>query len=299
MLGMPFTTWEEFGAWLLGVPLRILLILVLAVVARWLVFRTIRGIESSMVERAERHQRGAFGRVLDAATGAEVERRRQRALTLGSLMRNIAVIAIFTVTFLTILAEFDVSLAPLLASAGVAGIALGFGAQELVKDFLAGIFMIVEDQYGVGDVIDAGEAVGTVEEVTLRVTRLRDASGVVWFIRNGQILRVGNTSLGYAMATIDIPVAYDEDPARVIPLLEQVADEVWADEEQREKLVEAPTVAGVESVSGGVMTLRIFAKCRPGEQWAMPRLIRQRVKVVLDEAGVRGPQITPYGPQQP
>ena len=233
MLRMPFTSWEEFGSWLLGPPLRIILIIVLALLARWLVFRAIKGVEAAMVGRAEQHQRGHFDRVLNAATGAEVERRRQRALTLGSLMRNIAAIVIFTVAFLTVLAEFDVSLAPLLASAGIAGIALGFGAQELVKDFLAGIFMIVEDQFGVGDVIDAGEATGTVEEVTLRVTRLRDATGVVWFIRNGEMVRVGNKSMGYAMATIDIPVAYDEDPARVIPLLEQVVEEVWADPEQQ------------------------------------------------------------------
>ena len=295
MLRMPFTSWEEFGNWLLGPPLRIVLIVVLALVARWLIFRTIKGVEAAMVGRAEQHQRGHFQRVLSAATGAEVERRRQRALTLGSLMRNVAAIVIFTVASLTVLAEFNVSLAPLLASAGIAGIALGFGAQELVKDFLAGIFMIAEDQYGVGDVIDAGEATGTVEEVTLRVTRLRDSTGVVWYIRNGEIVRVGNKSLGFAMATIDIPVAYDEDPARVIPLLEQVVQEVWADPDQQANLIEPPTVAGVESVSGGVMTLRIFAKCQPGEQWAMPRLIRQRVKTVLDDAGVRGPQVNPYG----
>jgi moderate conductance mechanosensitive channel len=298
MQRMPFTTWDDFATWLLGPPLRIVLVIVLALVARWLVFRAIAGVEATMVARAEEHQRGTVDRMLSVATGAEVERRRQRSLTLGSLLRNITVIVIFTVALLTVLAEFGVSLAPLLASAGIGGIALGFGAQALVKDFLSGIAMIIEDQYGVGDVIDTGEAVGTVEEVTLRVTRLRDASGVVWFIRNGEIIRIGNKSQGWAVATIDIPVAYDEDPARVIPLLNRVVEDVWNDPEQQDKLVEQPSVAGVESVSGGVMTLRIFAKCQPGEQWGLPRVIRQRVKAVLDEEGVRGPQINPYGPPQ-
>lgn len=294
---MPFSTWEEFGAWLLGPPLRVLLILLAALVLRWLVHRSIAGVEAAAASRAESNQRSSLGRVIDAATGADIERRKQRALTLGSLLRSIATFTIAAVAILTVMAEIGLPLGPLLASAGVGGVALGFGAQSLVKDFLSGTFMIIEDQYGVGDVIDTGEAVGTVEEVTLRITRLRDASGVVWFIRNGEIIRVGNQSHGWAVATIDVPVAYDEEPARVIPLLQQVVEQVWEDPEQRARLIEMPTVAGVESVSGGVMTLRIFAKCRPGEQWAVPRVIREQVKASLDRAGVRGPQITPNGPE--
>jgi small-conductance mechanosensitive channel len=294
---MPFDTWEELGAALLGAPLRIALIIIGAFVLRWLIHRSIRSVEEAAASRAEDKQRENQDKVVDAATAADIERRHQRALTLGSLLRSVATFTISAVAILTVMAEVNIPVGPLLASAGVGGVALGFGAQALVKDFLSGIFMIIEDQYGVGDLIDTGEAVGTVEEVTLRITRLRDAQGVVWFVRNGEIIRIGNKSEGWSVATIDIPVSYEEDPGRVIPILEVVAEEVWEDSELHAKLIEQPTVAGVESVSGGVMTLRMFAKCKPGEQWAMPRNIRRRVKARLDEQGIRGPQITPYGSQ--
>ncbi len=292
---MPFDTWDEFDWTLLGPPLRVVLIIVAAVVLRWLLHRSIAGLELAATARADAKQTTKDGQGVDPGTAADIERRRLRALTLGSLLRSVATFVVTTVAILTVMAEIGLPLGPVLASAGVGGVALGFGAQSLVKDFLAGIFMIIEDQYGVGDLVDTGEAVGTVEEVTLRITRLRDASGVVWFVRNGEIIRIGNKSEGWAVATIDIPVAYDEDPARVLPILHRVVEEVWADPEQHDKLIEEPTVAGIESVSGGVMTLRLFAKCRPGEQWAMPRVIRQRIKLLLDEAGIRGPQINPYG----
>ncbi|MGB7449505.1 MAG: mechanosensitive ion channel family protein [Ornithinimicrobium sp.] len=295
---MPFESWEEFGAALLGAPLRIALIILGAVVLRWLIHRSIRSLETAAAARAEEKQRERPNKkAVDAATAADIERRHQRALTLGSLLRSVATFTISAVAILTVMAEVNIPVGPLLASAGVGGVALGFGAQALVKDFLSGIFMIIEDQYGVGDLIDTGEAVGTVEEVTLRITRLRDAAGVVWFVRNGEIIRIGNQSEGWSVATIDIPVAYDEDPGRVIPLLDEVTENVWADPDLRAKLIEQPSVAGVESVSGGVMTLRIFAKCKPGEQWAMPRSIRRLVKAALDEHGIRGPQITPYNNQ--
>ena len=201
-LDWPFDTWETTRVWLLGAPLRILLILLGALVLRGLVHRAIRTLVDRATARADEHERTSFERLLDSATGAARERRRQRALTMGSLLRSIATFVIATVAILTVMAELGMPLAPLLTSAGIGGIALGFGAQTLVKDFLSGIFMIIEDQYGVGDVIDTGEAVGTVEEVSLRVTRLRDANGVVWFIRNGEIVRIGNKSQGWAVATV-------------------------------------------------------------------------------------------------
>lgn len=297
-LASPFSSWDSTVEWLMGPPLRIVLILLGAVVLRWIVHRAIRTVVDNAVERADKHERSSIERVLHAATGSNQERRRQRALTLGSILRSLATFSIAAIALLTVMAELGLPLAPLLTSAGIGGIALGFGAQALVKDFLSGIFMIIEDQYGVGDVIDTGEATGTVEEVTLRVTRLRDASGVVWFIRNGEIVRIGNKSQGWALASIDIPVAYDEDPQRVSDLLEQVVEEVARDEAWADKLIETPTVAGVESVSGGTMTMRIFAKCRPGEQYGIPREIRERAKRTFDAAGVRGPAITPYGGPQ-
>ena len=156
--------------------------------------------------------------MLAQATGLAHERHRQRTLTMGSLLRSIVTFVVVTlITVLTVMAIVGIPLGPLLASAGVGGVALGFGAQSLVKDFLSGIFMILEDQYGVGDVIDTGEAIGTVEEVTLRVTRLRDASGVIWYVRNGEIIRVGNKSQGWSTAIVDMPVSYAENVERRHP----------------------------------------------------------------------------------
>src|SRR5262245_42889011 len=136
------------------------------------------------------------------------ERRRQRAEALGSVMRNLASVTIFAVTAMLVLAELGVNLAPLIASAGIVGVALGFGAQNLVKDYIAGIFMLLEDQYGVGDVVDFGEADGTVEAVGLRITTIRDGRGVLWYIRNGEIVRVGNRSQGWSLVVVDVPVGF-------------------------------------------------------------------------------------------
>ncbi|MGD8199716.1 mechanosensitive ion channel family protein [Ornithinimicrobium sp. W1679] len=294
---MTWPGWAEVGTWLLGAPLRIVGVLVAAVVLRWIVHRAIRSLVDSAVARADDHERSSIERLVGGPADRG-ERRRQRALTMGSLLRSASTFVIATIAVLTVMADLGLPLAPLLTSAGIGGVALGFGAQSLVKDFLSGVFMIIEDQYGVGDVVDTGEAVGTVEEVTLRVTRLRDASGVVWFIRNGEIVRIGNKSQGWAVATIDVPVAYDEDPHRVTELLRRVVEETAADPAWTDRLLETPAVAGVESVSGGTMTLRIFAKTRPGEQFAIPREILERAKRAFDEAGVRGPTISPWGGPQ-
>lgn len=230
-------------------------------------------------------------RVMAATSGVSLERHRQRTMTLGSLLRNIVTVAIYSVMILTILSILGIPMAPLLASAGVGGIALGFGAQALVKDFLSGIFMIAEDQYGVGDHVRIGEVTGTVEEVTLRITKVRDASGMAWYIRNGEVLTVGNVSQGWSTAIIDIPVAYDEDPEHVLSLLQGVANDLDADEKWSDYLLETPMVAGVESIASGTMTLRLIAKCAPNRQLGVQRELRQRAKQVLDAAGIRGPQL--------
>src|SRR5262249_4059174 len=143
---------------------------------------------------------------LTESTTVRTERRRQRAQALASVLRSFVSISVFVIAIMLILGELGVNLAPLLASAGIAGIALGFGAQNLVKDFIAGLFMLLEDQYGVGDIVDLGEASGTVEAVGLRITTVRDVRGVLWYIRNGEIVRVGNRSQGWALIIVDVPV---------------------------------------------------------------------------------------------
>ncbi len=224
---------------------------------------------------------------------AEPERQSQRVVTLGSVLRSIATVVITMVAFLMVGDQLGLNMAPVLASAGVGGVALGFGAQSLVKDFLSGMFMLAEDQYGVGDTIDTGEAIGVVEDVTLRVTRLRDANGVIWYVRNGEIVRVANRSQGWSTASVDIPVAYDESAERVIGVLREAMASLDADPDWDDPLLEAPKVVGVESVTGGTMTIRIFAKCAPNQHWGVQREIRERGLTACAAAGIRGPAMAP------
>ena len=163
------------------------------------------------------------------------------------------------------------NIAPIIASAGIIGIALGFGAQSLVKDFLSGIFMIFEDQYGVGDVVDVGEASGTVEAVSLRVTRLRDLNGTVWYVPNGEILRVGNMSQNWSRAVVDVNVGYHEDLARVQRVLREVAHDLWEDDDFTGLIIEEPEVTGVEMFTADGVTLRVLLKTAPMEQWGVAR----------------------------
>ena len=288
-------TVDEVQQWLVTSGARILLTVVLAAVARWLLHRLIRRVVTSVTSRSPQRfaESGRAGRVLASATGLASERHQQRVATMGSLLRSIVTFVVVTLAVLTIMAILGIPLGPLLASAGVAGVALGFGAQSLVKDFLAGIFMILEDQYGVGDVVDTGEAIGTVEEVTLRITRLRDANGVTWYVRNGEIIRIGNRSQGYSTAIVDMPVSYAENVERVVAVLGEVAASMGADPEWADRLVEPPTVLGVESITGATMVIRTIAQCAPGEHLAVQRELRERLKEALDRAGVHAP---PAGP---
>jgi moderate conductance mechanosensitive channel len=290
-------SWESTQQWLATVGLRILLTIVLAGVALWLLRRLIDRVVRTMTSKSARRlaESGRAGRVLATATGIAGERQRQRVETVGSLLRSITTAVVITLATLTVLDLLHIPIAPLLASAGVAGVALGFGAQSLVKDFLSGVFMIFEDQYGVGDVIDTGEAIGTVEEVTLRITQLRDANGVTWYVRNGEIIRVGNRSQGFATAIVDMPVSYAENVERVVAVIREAvsamgSDPVWAD-----KFVEEPQVLGVESIVGMTMTIRTVAQCVPGENFAVQRELRERLKKALDAAEVMAPPLTPFG----
>ena len=290
-------TLETVQAWLVTDGLRILLTLVLAVVALWVLRRLIDRVVDTMSSRSAQRlaESGRAGRALAAATGLADERQRQRVETVASLLRSIVTFVVVTLAVLTIMALLGIPLGPLLASAGIAGVALGFGAQSLVKDFLSGVFMIMEDQYGVGDVIDTGEAIGTVEEVTLRITRLRDAAGVTWYVRNGEIIRIGNTSQGYATAIVDMPVSYAENVERVLEVVRDTATGMGDDPAWQERFVEPPEVLGVESIVGSTMTIRTVARCVPGENFAVQRELRERLKAALDEAGVQAPPLSAFG----
>lgn len=296
---LPSLTWAQVGDWLLGAPLQAFLTVVVAVVVRWLLHRLInRVVASATSRRAQRIAElpGRAGRVLAGATGLASQRHVQRTRTMGGVLRSVVTIIVATIALLTVLAIVGIPLGPMLASAGIGGVALGFGAQSLVKDFLSGVFMIIEDQYGVGDVIDTGEVVGTVEDVTLRVTQLRDGNGVAWYVRNGEIVRIGNKSQGWSVALVDVPIAYDEDVARAQQLLREVLADFDADPEWKPKLLESPAVTGIESMGAGAVTLRATAKCVAQQHFGAQRELRERIKVAFDQAGVRSPAALPLPP---
>jgi small-conductance mechanosensitive channel len=282
------------AGWMIGKPATILLLLLIGILARWL----LRKLIDRLVVRASggvvprffhRNRLTADGeRALVPPTAASA-RREQRAKTMGSLLKSIVTGVVFALVTMMALSEVGLDVGPLIASAGILGVALGFGAQSLVKDFLSGIFMIFEDQYGVGDVIDAGEASGVVEAVGLRVTRMRDVNGTVWYVRNGEILRIGNMSQNWARTVLDIPVAYSEDLHRVRTVLQDVAHDLWEDEEFKGKIIEEPEVWGVERLDPDSIVVRVTLKTAPLEQWSVARTMRERIKARFDFEGIEIP----------
>src|SRR3954453_16039693 len=267
---------------LVAKPAKILLVFLVAVVARLLVNRGIRRL-------TDRTSTGEMPTILrpwrSRARQADRDgleqiaaRRTQRAAAIGSVLRSFASFVILGIAVVLVLGEIGVNLAPIIASAGVIGVALGFGAQNLVKDFIAGIGIILEDQYGVGDVVDLGEASGTVEAVGLRITRVRDAHGVVWYVRNGEVLRVGNKSQGYAQVVIDMPVAHDTDLERCRTVMQDVADAMYAEEEWSAVLLAPPESLGLESITAEGVTLRLQVRTTNADQWRVGRELRQRLK---------------------
>lgn len=273
---------KRFADWadvLIGKPLAVLGLLLLGFVVRWVLHKVVERI-------ARRAEKGVLPERLDAATAA---RRAQRAETMAGIFQSIITVIVVTVVGTMILSELGVDIAPIIASAGIIGIALGFGAQSLVRDFLAGIFIFMEDQYGVGDVVDLGEATGSVEAVTLRMTRLRDVNGAVWFVPNGEIMRVGNMSKNWSRAVVDVGVGYGEDLARVQQVLREIAHDLWEDEDYQGIIIEEPEVTGVEMLAADSVTIRVMVKTAPLEQWGVARALRQRIKARFDHEGIEIP----------
>ena len=278
--------------WVVGKPAALVGLILIGLLVRWLLHR----IVDRIVQRAEhgvlpnRLSRKLVGGRVGAALNLQEDpgytRRVQRAATMGSLLKSIISGVVFTVIALMFISELGYDIAPLIASAGIIGVALGFGSQTLVKDFLSGIFMIFEDQYGVGDVVDLGEASGTVEAVSLRVTRLRDVNGTVWYVRNGEILRVGNMSQNWARTVLDVTVGYTEDLVRVRRVLEEVAHDLWEDEDFKGLVIEEPEVWGVESLGVDGIVVRVTLKTAPMEQWGVARAMRERVKARFEHEGI-------------
>lgn len=275
--------------YLLLKPARILLIVLAALLARYLLHRTVRRLvrttSTAQMPAILRPLRERLPRGERETAAVFPERRRQRAEAIGSVLRSTISVVIFSTAGLTILAELDFDLAPLLASAGIAGLALGFGAQSLVKDLLAGLFMLVEDQYGVGDTVDLGEATGVVEAIGLRITTVRDAQGVVWYIRNGEIIRVGNKSQGCAVVAVDMPIGFTSAD-KAVAVLHPAAQSLTEDEQFAADIVEPPEVLGVEQVTMDGAMVRTVIKSTADGQFRIQRELRRRLAAALDEAGI-------------
>jgi len=288
------TAVERFLEWFLGTPLQSLVAIAVGVVVlmllRWLISRSVR----SVIEGGTRVRTGARRLLMrertpsadDRYSQIAVARRIQRAETMGSVLRSAAalVVGIVVVTALANINGWN--LGPVLASAGVAGVALGFGAQTLVKDFLSGLFLLIEDQYGVGDVVDVGDASGTVEAIGLRVTQVRSLDGTLWYVRNGEILRVGNMTQGWSRAMLEISVPPEVDVSRAHELVTRAAQDVATDPERSRSVLDDPTVTAFESLTAEGVVLRVLVKVAPATQWEFQRALRARVLALFAEAGL-------------
>ncbi len=293
----------SLAGWLVERPLTIVLIIVLSWLARRFAHRAIdklvgriardRKSENDAAQSEVEDQSGTLTPMVLAKRLSAVrmrnERSRQRAETLGALFKSIATATVGIVALFMVLGEVGVNLGPLIAGAGILGVAIGFGSQAVVADLLTGIFMLIEDQYGVGDSVDVGEASGTVESVGLRTTRIRSLDGTLWHVPNGVIKRVGNRSQSWSRAVVEIDVAYEADIEQAMDLIKSVADELWAENKEDMTIIEEPVVSGVQNLGADGVTIRLVVKTEPSEQWGTKRELHKRLKLAMDEAGIEIP----------
>ena len=214
--------------------------------------------------------------------------REQRSQTVASLLNNVGAITISLIALLMVLGTF-IEIGPLLAGVGVLGLAVSFGAQSLVKDLISGVFMLIEGQFAVGDVVRVKDTAGLVEKITLRTIVLRDVNGVVHIIPNGTVETLSNLTKGWSRALLEIGVAYKEDVDRVMAVMEDEARELWNDEEWESLIVEAPAVPGVERFDDSAVTIRVMFKTLPQRQWDVAREYRRRIKKRFDADNIEIP----------
>ena len=282
------TTLAKLSDWFIGRPLSAIIMLLVA----WIVARIARRLVRKSIYRIVSTDRDTATRALQhvgvATTMESIDdpRRNARASSISSVVASTVSVAIWVVATLLVLGELGVDLAPLLAGAGIAGIAIGFGTQNLVKDCVSGLFMLIEDQYGIGDVVDLDMATGSVERITLRTTVLRSQDGTVWHVPNGEIRRVGNRSKLWSVAVLDVVVAYDADLQATREVVQGSADAVCESEDFVGDVLEAPYLLGVESVSPDGVAIRLVVKTSPGAQFRMQRALREAIKVALDQSGI-------------
>lgn len=266
--------------WVFDLPVQFILVWLVA----WIATRIVRRLIDRSARSWQRRNAARADEEPDVSA-----RQALRITTASATLASAASIVIYTIAAFVALAQLNVDLAPLLASAGIVGVALGFGAQNMVRDYLAGIFVIVEDQYGIGDTIDFGKAIGEVEGISLRMTKVRDLQGTLWFVPNGIITEVGNMSQRWARVILDVDVAYDADHHLAERLIKEAADEMWRDPDSEARLLEEPQMWGIQALAENSVQIRIAIKCAPAAQWAAARELRSRIKDSFDAAGIEIP----------
>lgn len=246
-------------------------------------------VVATVVARAviERLVRQFATRAMTFDGGAE--RAETRSDTITGVLLAITRVAVWSMAVLLILGEFGFDLAPLIAGAGIVGLAVGFGAQGLVADVVSGLFMLVEDQYGVGDWVDLGEATGVVEHVGLRTTRVRALDGLLWTVRNGEISRTANANHGWGRAVLDVGVGYDADLRSAQEIVLAAAKATADDPDHADSFLEEPEIWGIQDLGDDAVTIRLVARTKPGLQWGVARVLRLRIKEALDDRGIEIP----------
>ncbi len=239
-----------------------------------------RRVVNAIVQGVNTHAREIADKVV------EEQRILQRTKTIANVLDNFILWGITITSIVMILSELGVDIGALIAVTSILGAAIGFGAQSLVKDILSGIFIVFEDQYGIGDWVDLGEANGEVEKVGLRITELRDVHGTLWFVRNGEILRVGNYTQDWARALLDLPFSYENDIDKVNAIISNVATELATDTQLGPAILGDPEIWGMDYVSGEQFVIRVALTTKPSKQWAVTRELRSRLKTAFDKEGI-------------
>jgi moderate conductance mechanosensitive channel len=285
----------ETADWFVSVVLILLVAFVLAQIAKRYLGRLVARVVAPDTAVAARQLQRLGG---DRATTFVAEpiginlddpRRQARLTSISLVVGSTASVIIWSIAIIMALGEVGVDLAPLIAGAGIAGVALGFGAQSLVKDCISGLFMLLEDQYGVGDIVDLDEATGVVEKISLRTTVLRGLDGTVWHVPNGEVSRVGNKSQLWSVALVDVDVAYNCDLTAARTVILDCATQLAESDDWAPVVIDPPQLLGVEALGADGITVRVTVKVEPGAQWGLQRALREALKAALDEAGIEIP----------
>lgn len=291
---LPLVTWSDVAAALAPFEslLWILAYIVAGVLAHWILRGLIHRFVEEIVSGVKRRRGVNDTQAIAVRSPINAVRTVQRARTIGSVLQNLVSVVIVVVVTVLILAKIDPGiLASLSLLSAAVGAGLGFGAQRIVGDVLNGLFMVMEDQLGVGDDVDMDLAAGVVERVGVRVTQVRDVHGTLWFVRNGEVKRVGSDSQGWNRAIIDLAVPYEQDIDRVKDVMLAAAMTLTADPDFADQLIEDPTIWGMETLSADAVVVRLVVKTRAGQRWGVERELRARLQDAFKREGIELPAL--------